>query len=174
MKSLMLVLACLPAEASAEAGQEEKATPKVELKGCMKFEGISFRQGEATKYTGDTYLLRLLFTDERGETFQPTPTLNFIVYKGEEPYAKAQRIVTKDNWKTDAAKISKENVADKTIAQDKKTGELWVAFVRCDFDPRADLTLELKGVGTWVWKGLDLADQKYDVPAKGPDKPAKK
>jgi len=164
--TIFLVLACC----APEALQDEKASPKVELKGCMKVEGISFKQGQGTKYSGDTFLVKLLFSDERGSGIQPTPTLNFVVYNGQEPYKKVQRIVTKEQWKADAMKINKDTVADNTIACDKKTGELWVAFVRADpgFDPRIDLTLEIKGVGTWTWKGVDL-DSKYEVPPKGPD-----
>src|SRR5579872_3775457 len=162
----LLWLSCLaPAFA-----QDEKATPKVELKGCMKVKGISFRQGQSTKYSGDTFLVKLAFTDEKGSPSQPTPTLNFVVYNGQEPYKKVQRIVTREQWKADTSKINKDSVADNTIACDKKTGELWVAFVRAEqgFDPRIDLTLEIKGVGTWIWKGVDL-ESKYEVPAKGPD-----
>jgi hypothetical protein len=151
--------------------QDDKAAPKVELKGCMKVEGISFKQGQSTKYSGDTYLVKIAFTDEKGAAYQPTPTLNFVVYNGQEPYKKVQRLVTREQWKADTAKINRDSVADNTIACDKKTGELWVAFVRADpgFDPRIDLTLEIKGSGTWIWKGIDL-DSKYEVPAKGPDK----
>ena len=165
MKSAVLagVLALVP--------QEDKATPKVEMKGLLKFDGISFKQGQATKYTGDTYVLKLAVTDAKGDAFQPLPTMNFLIYNGQEAYKKAQRLVTKENWKTDAAKMSSANIADGSIACDKKTGELWVAFVRADpgFDPRIDLTLEIKGAGTWIWKGVDL-ESKYEVPAKGPDK----
>lgn len=164
----MLILAALLAPAAA---QDEKPAPKVELTGCMKVEGTSFRQGQSTKYTGDTFLVKLLFTDEKGAPSQPTPTLNFNVYNGQEPYKKVQRIVTREQWKADALKIAKDTVVDNTIACDKKTGELWVAFVRADpgFDPRIDLTLEIKGVGTWIWKGIDLQSE-YKVAAKGPDK----
>jgi hypothetical protein len=151
-------------------GQEDKPVPKVELKGCMKVEGISFKQGQTTKYTGDTYLVKILFTNEKGDAYQPTPVLNFVVYNGQEPYKKVQRIVTREQWKADAAKINKDTVADNTIACDKKTGELWVAFVRdANLDPKIDLMLEIKGTGTWTWKGVDL-ESKYEVPAKGPDK----
>jgi hypothetical protein len=160
----VLVLALLA------GGQDDKPGPKIELKGCMKVEGISFRQGQSTKYTGDTYLVKILFTNEKGDAYQPTPVLNFIVYNGQEPYKKVQRIVTKEQWKADVSKINKDTVADNTIACDKKTGELWVAFVRgANIDPRIDLTLEIKGVGTWTWKGVDL-ESKYEVPAKGPEK----
>ena len=152
------------------AAQDEKPAPQIELKGAMRFDGISFKQGQSTKYSGDTYLLKLLFSDEKG-AIQPTPTLNFVVYNGQEPYKKVQRIVTREQWKADASRIGKDNVADNTIACDRKTGELWVAFVRADpgFDPRIDLTLEIKGLGTWIWKGLDV-ESKFEAPAKGPDK----
>jgi hypothetical protein len=151
-------------------GQDDKPVPKIELKGCMKVEGISFKQGQTTKYSGDTYLVKILFTNEKGDAYQPTPVLNFVVYNGQEPYKKVQRIVTREQWKADVTKINKDTVADNTIACDKKTGELWVAFVRdANLDPRIDLTLEIKGTGTWTWKGVDL-ESKYEVPAKGPDK----
>lgn len=157
----LLLLACL--------AQDDKATPKIELKGCMKVEGISFKQGQTTKYTGDTYLVKILFTNEKGDAVQPTPILNFVIYNGNEPYKKAQRIVRKEQWGADVAKINKETVADNTIACDKKTGELWVAFVReANIDPKIDLTIEIKGTGTWTWKGVDL-ESKYEVAAKGPD-----
>jgi hypothetical protein len=166
-RALLLALAfAAPADA-----QEDKGSHKIEIKGLWKVEGISFRQGNSTKYSGDTYLVMLAFTDEKGAAWQPTPTLNFVVYNGQEPYKKVQRIVTKEQWKAEVAKINKDSVADNTIAFDKKTGDLWVAFVRADpgFDTKFDLTLEVKGVGTWVWKGV-YSDVEYKVTAKGPDK----
>lgn len=170
MKTVLGVLGCCLGLAAAPV-QSDPAAAKVELKGLMKVEGISYRQGQSTKYSGDTYLLRLAFTDEKGAAFQPTPTLNFVIYNGQEPYKKAQRLVTKEQWKADTSKINQQTVADNTIACDKKTGELWVAFVRVDpgFDPRIDLTLEIKKVGTWVWKSVDL-DSKFEAPPKPPDK----
>jgi hypothetical protein len=156
----LVLLACV---------QDDKTAPKVELKGCMEVEGISFKQGQTTKYTGNTYLLKLLFTNEKGDPVQPTPILNFVIYNGSEPYGKAQRIITKEQWKADAAKINKDNVAVNTIACDKKSGELWVAFVReSNINPKFDLSLEVKGVGTWTWKGVD-GDSKWEAAPKGPD-----
>ena len=161
--------------ASSLAGQDDKPTPKIELKALWKVDGISFKQGQSTKYSGDTYLLILAFTDDKGNAWQPTPTMNFVVYNGQEPYKKVQRIVTKEGWKADREKINQQTVADNTIASDKKTGDLWVAFVRTDpgFDARFDLTLEAKGVGTWIWKGVS-SESEYKVAPKGPDKSEKK
>lgn len=160
---------------SPAALQEEKPTPQIELKGAIMFEGISFKQGQSTKYTGDTYLLKLSVTDGKGGAFQPTPALNFVVYNGQEPYKKVQRLVTKESWKTDAAKLSPQNVADNTIACDKTTGELLVAIVRAEagFDLKFDLTLEVRGHGTWIWKGMDSKTE-YKAAPRGPDKPEKK
>ena len=157
--------------ASSLSGQDDKPTPKVELKALWKVDGISFKQGQSTKYSGDTYLLILAFTDDKGQPWQPTPTMNFVVYNGQEPYKKVQRIITKEQWKADVSKINKDTVADNTVACDKKTGDLWVAFVRADpgFDTKYDLTLEVKGAGTWIWKGV-YSDVEYKVGAKGPDK----
>jgi len=53
--------------------------------------------------------------------------------------------------------------------KDKKTGELWVAFVRTDgpnFEPRADMTVVIPDLGTWSWKGLG---GKFEVAAKTAD-----
>jgi hypothetical protein len=170
MKTLLAVAVML----APVTMQDDKAAPKIEIKGLWKVDGISFKQGQSTKYSGDTYLLMMAFTDEKGAAWQPTPTMNFVVYNGQEPYKKVQRIITKEGWKADVAKINKDTVADSTVACDKKTGDLWVAFVRADpgFDTKIDLTLEVKGVGTWVWKGV-YSDVEYKVAAKGPDKPAK-
>ena len=165
-----------PAAKQENKGPEEKASVKVELRGIMMVEGISFKQGDRTKYSGDTYILKLAFTDGKGNAFKPTPTLNFVVYNGQEPYKKVQRIVGKEQWNGDAAKVNHLSVADNTIVCDKKTNELWVAFVRTDgnsFDPRIDLTLDLRGAGSWVWKGMDK-DKKFESPPRGPDKPEKK
>lgn len=169
MSVLLLALTML-----AATPQEEKAAPRIEMKGLLKFEGISFKQGQATKYSGDTFVLRLAFTDAKGEAYQPLPTLNFLVYNGNEAYKKAQRLVTRENWKTDAAKMSSQNIADNSIAFDKKTGELHVAFVRADpgFECKFDLTLEIKGVGTWIWKDMDFNTEWKSAP-KGPDKEKK-
>jgi hypothetical protein len=159
-----------------EEGGAAKAPPRVELRGLMMVEGRSFRQGDSTKYTGDTYLLRLHFTDDKGARAQPTPTLNFVIYNGQTPFKKVQRIVNRETWKVDASKINQLNVADNTMALDKKTGELWVAFLRTDgpgFDPRADLSLTIRDAGTWTWKGLG-GDNKFEAPARSPDPPAKK
>jgi hypothetical protein len=149
--------------------QDDKPTPKVELKGCVKVEGISFKQGQSTKYTGDTYLVKILFTNEKGDAVQPTPVLNFVVYNGQEPYKKVQRIVTREQWKADAAKINRDSVADNTIACDKKSGELWVALVRTEtpvFEPKADITLVIPDIGIWTWKGLS---GKFEAAPRAPD-----
>ena len=157
--------------ASSTSGQDDKPTPKIELKALWKVDGISFKQGQSTKYSGDTYLLILAFTDDKGQLWQPTPTMSFVVYNGQEPYKKVQRIITKEGWKADREKIGQNSVADTTVASDKKTGDLWVAFIRTDpgFDVRFDLTLEVKGAGTWIWKGVN-GEMEYKVAAKGPDK----
>jgi hypothetical protein len=136
--------------------------------------GLMFVQGDYTKggkYTGDVYILRLIFIDDEGKTMKPTPTINMTVYNKDQPWGKAQRIVSKEMWNVDASKINSGNVADNTIACDKKTGELWVSFVRTDgptFDPRLDMTIVIPDIGTWSWKGLS---GKFEVGAKNADSP---
>jgi hypothetical protein len=134
--------------------------------------GIMYVQGDYTKggkYTGDVYILRLIFIDDEGKTMKPTPTINMTVYNKDQPWGKAQRIVSKEMWNVDASKINSVTVADTTVACDKKTGELWVSFVRTDgptFDPRLDMTIVIPDIGTWSWKGLS---GKFEVGAKNAD-----
>jgi len=136
--------------------------------------GIMYVQGDYTKggkYTGDVYILRLIFIDDEGKTMKPTPTINMTVYNKDQPWGKAQRIVSKEMWNVDASKINSLNVADNTIACDKKTGELWVSFVRTDgplFEPKVDMTIVIPDIGTWSWKGLS---GKFEVGAKNADSP---
>ena len=136
--------------------------------------GIMYVQGDYTKggkYTGDVYILRLIFIDDEGKTMKPTPTINMTIYNKDQPWGKAQRIVSKEMWNVDATKINSLNVADNTIACDKKSGELWVSFVRTDgpvFDPKIDMTIVIPDIGTWSWKGLS---GKFEVGAKNADIP---
>jgi hypothetical protein len=129
-------------------------------------------QGDYTKngkYTGDVYLMRLVFIDDEGKPMKPTPTINMTVYNKQEAWGKAQRIVTKEQWNADASKINSLTVGDNTIACDKKSGELWVAFVRTDsptFEPRCDMTIVIPDIGIWSWKGLT---GKFEVAAKTAD-----
>src|SRR5436190_11097545 len=120
----------------------------VGVRGLMYVQGSYLNNG---KYTGDVYLMRMIFLDDDGKPMKPTPTINMTVYNKHQPWGKVQRIVGKEMWNIDATKITSGNVADNTVACDKKTGELWVAFVRTDgptFEPRADMTVVLTDLGT--------------------------
>ncbi|MBV8878457.1 MAG: hypothetical protein JO332_00700 [Planctomycetaceae bacterium] len=126
----------------------------VGLRGLMVVEGT---YGKNNKYTGDVYLIRFIFLDDEGKPFKPTPTINATIYNKLEPYGKVQRIVEKQQWGADATKINSSTVEATTIACDKKSGELWVSFVRTEtpvFEPRADITLVIPDLGIWTWKGL--------------------
>jgi hypothetical protein len=139
----------------------------VGIRGLMVVEGT---YGKNNKYTGDVYLIRLIFLDDEGKPMKPTPTINATIYNKLEPYAKVQRIVEKQQWGADASKINSNTVANDTIACDKKSGELWVAFVRTEtsvFDPRADITIVLPDIGIWAWKGLN---GKFEVAPRPPDR----
>jgi hypothetical protein len=158
-----------PLEPKAGAKDDSKGI-QTQLCGLLVIEGKSVRTGAVMKYSGDVFLLRLSFTDEKGSPCQPTPTINMVVYNGPDPYKKVQRVVTHESWKVDAAKVNAGTATDQTMAGDKKTGELWVAFLRTDqpgFDPRADITLSIRDQGTWTWKGMD---KKFETARRGPDK----
>lgn len=138
----------------------------VGIRGLMVVEGSYTKNG---KYTGDVYLLRLIFIDDEGKSMKPTPTINMTLYNKDQAWGKAQRIVAKEQWNADATKINSLNVADNTIACDKKSGELWVAFIRTDgptFEPRVDMTVVIPDLGTWSWKGLS---GKFEAAAKTAD-----
>jgi hypothetical protein len=140
----------------------------VGVRGLMYVQGNYLSNG---KYTGDVYLMRMIFLDDDGKPMKPTPTINMTVYNKDQPWGKVQRIVGKEMWNIDASKINSGNVADKTVACDQKTGELWVAFVRTDgpnFEPRADMTVVIPDLGTWSWKGVS---GKFEVAAKTADVP---
>jgi hypothetical protein len=138
----------------------------VGVRGLMYVQGGYLNNG---KYTGDVYLMRLIFIDDDGKPMKPTPTINMTVYNKDQAWGKVQRIVGKEMWNVDATKINSGNVADNTIACDKKSGELWIAFVRIDgpnFEPRADMTVVIPDLGTWSWKGLS---GKFEAAAKTAD-----
>jgi hypothetical protein len=139
----------------------------VGLRGLMVVEGT---YGKNNKYTGDVYLMRLIFLDDEGKPMKPTPTINATIYNKDQPYGKVQRIVEKQQWGADASKINSSTVEAGTIACDKKSGELWVAFVRTEtsvFEPRADMTLVIPDIGIWTWKGLS---GKFEVAPRPPDR----
>jgi hypothetical protein len=140
----------------------------VGVRGLMYVQGNYLTNG---KYTGDVYLMRLIILDDDGKPMKSTPTINMTVYNKDQPWGKVQRIIGKEMWNIDATKINSGNVADNTVACDKKSGELWVAFVRTDgpnFEPRADMTVVIPDLGTWSWKGLS---GKFEVAAKTADSP---
>jgi hypothetical protein len=139
----------------------------VGLRGLMVVEGT---YGKNNKYTGDVYLMRFIFLDDEGKPMKPTPTINATIYNKDQPYGKVQRIVEKQQWGADAAKINSSTVAPDTMAFDRKSGELWVAFVRTEtpvFEPRADMTLVIPDIGIWTWKGLS---GKFEVAPRPPDR----
>lgn len=139
----------------------------VGLRGLMVVEGT---YGKNNKYTGDVYLLRILFLDDEGKPMKPAATLNATVYNKTEYWNKAQRIIERQMWGADAARLNSQTVADNSIVYDKKSGELWVAFLRTEtpiFEPRADMTLVIPDLGIWTWKGLS---GKFEVAPRPPDR----
>jgi hypothetical protein len=160
--------------AKQEAKQDEKApTMSVAIRGLLVVQGSTTKFGNRTN--GDVFLMRVAFLDAEGKAVQPTGTFDVVIYDGEKPYKKVQRILTKDQWKADAAKVNELTVSHDTICCDKKTGELWVALLKTDgagqFTPRADVKLTIREHGAWTWKGLQ---EKWEAAPKGPDAPEKK
>ena len=165
----------LPPVPAKDKNNDPELNAKTRIKDyAVGVRGLMFVQGNYLnngKYTGDVYLMRLVFIDDEGKPMKPTPTINMTVYNKDQAWGKVQRVVGREMWNIDAAKINSGNVADNTVACDKKSGELWVAFVRTDspnFEPRADMTVVIPDLGTWSWKGLS---GKFEVGAKNADTP---
>lgn len=160
-----------PAPEAAPAPAAE-AGMKVELRGLMVVEG--YRTPKSNTYTGDVYLLRVLFTDGEGKPAKPNATFQVALLDGKNPPWKIQRIVGKPQWAVDAARVNNMSVEHTTMACDAKTGELWIGLIRTPggtFEFQAQITLVVRGEGTWEWKGVG---EKFEVPPRGPDKPDKK
>ncbi len=165
----------LPAvpEKTVEAKAESAPVPagfRAEIRGLLVVDGVMLKGG---KYSGDVYLFRVAFTDGKGAAVQPVGTFSGTIYDGPTALKKIQRIITKESWRVEASRVNSQTVADNTIAFDRKTGELWVAFHRSEgpFEkPRADLELDVEGKGVWSWRGLS---EKWQNAPRWPDKPLK-
>jgi len=66
-------------------------------------------------------------------------------------------VVTKACWQVDAAQVNGKGLEFDTLALDRKTNELWVGLHWTDkpwAKPRADITVEIPSVGTYVFKDV--------------------
>ncbi len=139
------------------------------LKGMGVVDGYPLKNGT---YSGDVPFVRLVFTDADGKPVQPTGTMNVVVYEGDRPVKKVQRIITKESWKLDIGKVTNLTVRHDILALDPKTNELWVAFHRSDGgplagEPKVDVSLAIRDAGTWEWKAVG---PKTETALRGPDK----
>lgn len=145
-----------PPKTVQEAASTEARPPSVGIRGLLVVEGTYGKNG---KYTGDIYLMRMIFLDEKGKAWQPEANVTFTLYDGEKNLKRAQREITRAGWAADAARVNNGQPADlDTIAFDRKTGELWVGIYWSDTawkKPRADVTVEIKGAGTYTLKGVE-------------------
>lgn len=162
-------------EASAPPPAAEKPADPKAPKGpalTVRLAGVVEVKGKTLKnnlYTGDTFFLCLVFRDGEGKPVQPLGTLTAVCFNGDAPFKRVPRNITKESWKANASKITPDNVSNEAVAFDEKTGELWVGLIRTDgpyFELRADVSLVVKGMGTWTWKKLS---EKFESPARGPD-----
>jgi hypothetical protein len=127
----------------------------VGTRGLLVVEGT---YGKNNKYTGDHYLVRMLFLDDKGKPWQPEATVNFSLYDGDKHLKKSQRTVTRASWAGDAARVNGQTIDLETMAFDRKTGELWITLHWSDVPwkkPRADFQVEIKDVGTYTLKGVE-------------------
>jgi hypothetical protein len=140
-----------PSEAAVAA---ELRPPSVGIRGLLVSEGSLAKNG---KYTGDIYLMRMIFLDGKGKPWQPEATVQFVLYDGSKEVRKSQRTVTKASWQVDAAQVNGKGLEFDTLALDRKTNELWVGLHWTDKSfakPRADITVEIPNVGTYIFKDV--------------------
>jgi hypothetical protein len=148
-----------PSAAPPKEVAPPKETPKPELR--IELRGLLVAEGyfnKANKYTGDVYFLRVAFLNEKGAIVKPNAEFQIALVKEKADPWKIQRIVTAREWGIDAARINNQTADATTIACDKKTGELWVGLLRTDggeFAYQSEIKVEIKGEGTWLWKGLE-------------------
>ncbi len=142
-----------PAEDMAAAA--DVRPPSVGIRGLLFSEGALQKNG---KYSGDIYLMRMIFLDSKGKPYQPEGTVQFVLYDGQKEVRRAQRAVTRAGWGVDAAALNKGGTLEvDTVACDRKTSELWVGLHWTDkpfAKPRADVTVEIPNVGTYVFKDV--------------------
>ena len=143
-----------PPKLVEEAASNELRPPSVGIRGLLVSEGSLQKNG---KYSGDIYLMRMIFLDGKGKPFQPEASVHFILYDGQKEVRKSQRSITKEGWRVDAKEVNGKGLDFDTIAFDRKTNELWVGLHWTDkpfAKPRADITVEIPGVGTYEFKGV--------------------
>ncbi len=145
-----------PAKTAEEAALPAEARPpSVGFRGLLIAEGA---YGKGGKYSGDTYLMKMVFLDPKGKPFQPEATISFVLYDGEKQVRRAQRTVTRQSWGVEATRLNGQTAELDSIAFDRKANELWVGIHWTDVPfkkPRADITVELKDGGTYTFKGVE-------------------
>jgi hypothetical protein len=127
----------------------------VGLRGLLVAEGS---YGKNRKYSGDIYLMKMIFLDGKGKPIQPEASVRLVLYDGAKEVRKAQRTITKSSWGVDAKSLKGPDLDFDTIACDRKSNELWIGIHWTDTPwakPRADITVEVPGVGTYVFRGVE-------------------
>lgn len=151
-----------PKPAEDAAASAELRPPSVGIRGLLVSEGVRQANG---KYTGDIYLMRMVFLDSKGKPYQPEATVQFTLYDGPKEVRKSQRAVTRASWGVDAASVNGAKLDFDTVAFDRKANELWVGLHWTDkafAKPRADIVVEIAGVGKYEFK--DVANQWVAAP----------
>ncbi len=155
-----------PVKVKDAGGLPEVRPPSVGVRGLLVVSGTV---GKNNKYSGDHYLMRMIFLDEKGKPWQPEGTVSFSLYEGDKNLKKAQRTITRGSYGVDSSRISSETIDLESMAFDKKSGELWVCIYWSDESwkkPRADLTVEIPGTGTYTLKGIE---GRWDFTPRWPD-----
>ena len=159
-----------PAKRAPEEAPVKRTGPAVSvgIRGFSVLDGVYQNNG---KYTGDVLFVRFVCFDPEGKRVQPIGKLNAVIYDAKKPVWKSPRTIRKTSWAKPVSRLTGANVRHDTIAYDKKTGELYVALFRTRtefYDFQTDVKLEVKGIGSWTWRGLKL--ETTDIAPRGPDK----
>lgn len=146
----------IPKQAKVEEKKFEIKRPELSVgaPGLAVIDGYYLKNG---KYSGDIWFVRLKCIDKDGKPARPTGTVWAVVYDGEKPLRKVQRIIKKQSWQLDANRLNAQSARHNVIAYDRKTQELLVALWRTEgtfMKFSCDVELTVRDAGVWSWKGI--------------------
>lgn len=127
---------------------------RAEITGIHWIKGIQIKN----TYTGDIGFLKLRFTDGRGKTVQPTGSLSVAIFNGNEPYRRVPRNINSASWGHDLTKLTIRNASHQLVGCNPDSGEAWAGIVHDQgqfHTLRLQVSLKLRGKGSWVWKDLE-------------------
>lgn len=118
----------------------------------------------------EVVFLRLAVRNRDGKSLHPFGSIAVTIQEGKKTAVPVLRTIKEEHWGLDAEEATAKGVNPEIVAYDPIGGELWVGLLRLEKPGvalKADVTLNIPGVGTWEWKGLENT---FESPAKGPSR----